>query len=739
MRVAAQTPEEGLPVASIQIQGNQLVSTQLIRAQIRIREGAPFVAADVQKDIERLFALGYFSDIKADVSREDDKVTVTYIVTERKIVREVLILGNKKIKEADLRQVVGLRKGDTYVPKTVEKDIAAIGEAYRKKGYSEAAVTTTYREISPTEVEVVYEISEGPKARVREVIIENNRGVGDSAIRKVMKMKGRFLWFGSLFDEEVFKQDIENIKNLYADHGYIDAEVPEAKAEFYNEGTRVRLKLVINEGAQYFVDSTEAEGSVVFEASRLLALARATPGSYYNRSQVERDAFAIQDFYSDQGYILANVKPRLAIDKQKKEIRITYQVSERDLIYVAKVDIKGNVKTKDSVIRRELTIAPGDRFDGGKIRRSRQKLLNTQYYKDVLIDTEATDQPQRRDLVFEVEEQKTGTFNFGVGYSSNDALIGQIQVTQNNFDLFNFPSFTGAGQKLSIAAMPGTVLDEYSLSLTDPYFMGYPFAAGFDVYFTDREYDEYDQRAIGGGLRLGKRITDYSSVGLGYTFTAYDISSVEDTAPQTIKDEEGSRTKSSMSMSFTNDTRDSFIDPTTGHRYTASLELAGGPFFAETDFVKLAGEARWFRPVGEKFVLMTRLEAGAVEEYGDSDFVPVFERFFAGGSNSVRGYDYREVGPRENGDPIGGKIKFEGSLELAYPLIDIIKTYGFFDFGQVWREIDDFGQSKINTSIGVGVGLRTPVGPIRLDYGVPLNPDDDQGNGRVHFSTGISF
>ncbi len=636
VRVAAQTPEEGLPVASIQIQGNQLVSTQLIRAQIRIREGAPFVAADVQKDIERLFALGYFSDIKADVSREDDKVTVTYIVTERKIVREVLILGNKKIKEADLRQVVGLRKGDTYVPKTVEKDIAAIGEAYRKKGYSEAAVTTTYREISPTEVEVVYEISEGPKARVREVIIENNRGVGDSAIRKVMKMKGRFLWFGSLFDEEVFKQDIENIKNLYADHGYIDAEVPEAKAEFYNEGTRVRLKLVINEGAQYFVDSTEAEGSVVFEASRLLALARTTPGSYYNRSQVERDAFAIQDFYSDQGYILANVKPRLAIDKQKKEIRITYQVSERDLIYVAKVDIKGNVKTKDSVIRRELTIAPGDRFDGGKIRRSRQKLLNTQYYKDVLIDTEATDQPQRRDLVFEVEEQKTGTFNFGVGYSSNDALIGQIQVTQNNFDLFNFPSFTKKKQKLSIAAMPGTVLDEYSLSLTDPYFMGYPFAAGFDVYFTDREYDEYDQRAIGGGLRLGKRITDYSSVGLGYTFTAYDISSVEDTAPQTIKDEEGSRTKSSMSMSFTNDTRDSFIDPTTGHRYTASLELAGGPFFAETDFVKLAGEARWFRPVGEKFVLMTRLEAGAVEEYGDSDFVPVFERFFAGGSNSVR-------------------------------------------------------------------------------------------------------
>ncbi|MBI5116380.1 outer membrane protein assembly factor BamA [Candidatus Poribacteria bacterium] len=726
-------------MASVEVQGNQIVSAQLIRAQLRVREGMPFVSADVQKDIERLFGLGYFSDIKADVSRVDDKVSVIYVVTERKIVREVLLLGNKKIKEEDLRQVVSVRRGDTYLPKAIDKDIAAIREAYRKKGYAGAAVTATYREISPTEVEVVYEIVEGPKARVREVIVENNIGLSDSAIRKSMKLKGRFLWFGNLFDDEVFKQDIETIKDVYADHGYIDALIADAKAEFYDEGAKVRLKITVDEGAQYFVDSTEVEGNTVFDDSRLLALMRTTPGSYYNRSQVERDAFEIQDFYADQGYILANAKPRLAIDKQKKEIGITYQVNERELMYVAKVDIKGNVKTKDTVIRRELTIVPGDRFDGGKIRRSRQKLLNTQFYKDVGVGTEATDQPQHRDLTFNVEEQKTGQFNFGVGYSSNDALIGQIQITQNNFDLLNFPTFTGAGQKLSIAAMPGTVVDEYSISLTDPYFMGYPFAAGFDVYFTDREFDEYDQRTVGGGLRLGKRVTDYSTVGLGYTFASYDISNVDDTAPQTIKDEEGSRTKSSMTASFTNDTRDSFIDPTTGHRYTASLELAGGPFFAETDFVKLAGEARWFRPVGEKFVLMTRLEAGAVEEYGDSDIVPVFERFFAGGSNSVRGYDYRDVGPRENDDPIGGKAKLEGTLEISYPVLDIIKAYGFFDFGQVWRDLGDVGQGKINTAIGVGVGLRTPVGPIRLDFGVPLNPDEDQGSGRVHFTTGISF
>jgi outer membrane protein insertion porin family len=282
-------------------------------------------------------------------------------------------------------------------------------------------------------------------------------------------------------------------------------------------------------------------------------------------------------------------------------------------------------------------------------------------------------------------------------------------------------------------------LSEYRLGIMEPYFMGYPFAAGFDIYLVDREYDEYDQETIGLGVRLGKRITDFSTLGLSYNIIEYEISNVDDNAAQTIKDEEGSRMKSSIVLSLTNDTRDSYIDPTSGHKYTASVELAGGPMGAETDFVKLTGEGRWYRPLTEKFVLMARLEAAAVEEYGDSDFVPLFDRFFAGGSSSVRGYEYREVGPREDGDPVGGKAKFEGTLELSYPLIDIIKAYAFFDFGQVWEEVEDFGQDKINTSIGLGIGLRTPVGPIRIDYGFPLNPDDDQGNGQVHFTTGISF
>ncbi len=726
-------------MVSVQIEGNQIVSAQLIRAQLRVREGKPFARSDVQKDIARLFSLGYFSDIKADVSRKDNGVAVTYIVSERKIVREVLILGNKRIKEADIRAAISLRRGDTYIPKSLEKDIAAIQAVYSKKGYSETTVTASYREISPTEVEVVYEITEGQKARVRQIKIENNTALSDKAIRKKMRTKARFLWFGGVFDEDVLNQDLEAIKSLYADHGYIDARVTDAKVEFFAKGKRVRIKIFVDEGDQYFIDSIQVDGNSIFDDARLLRLTKSEPGSYYNRSQAEMDAFEIQDFYSDEGYILASVRPRPAIDKEKREVGITYQVTERDLIYVAKVDIEGNVKTKDAVIRRELTITPGERFDGGMIRRSRQKLLNTQFYKDVYISTEATDRPKYRDLVFEVEEQKTGQFNFGAGYSSNDALIGQIQISQNNFDLFNPPTFTGAGQKLNLAARPGTVLSEYRLSLMEPYFMGYPFAAGFDLYYIDREYSEYDQTTSGIGLRTGKRITDFSSLGLSYTFSTYDISNVDDDAPQTIKDEEGSRTKSSMTLSFTNDTRDSYIDPTTGHRYTAAFELAGGPFGAETDFAKLLGEARWYKPLTEKFVLMTRLEAGVIEEYGDSHFVPLFERFFAGGSNSVRGYDYRDVGPRENGDPIGGKSKMEGTLELSYPLVQIIKAYAFFDFGQVWRDIDEFGQDKINTSVGLGVGLRTPVGPIRLDYGYPLNPDDDQGSGRLHFSTGISF
>ena len=737
--VSVAQSEEGLPVTSVRIEGNQLVSSQLIRAQIRVREGKPFARSDIQKDITRLFSLGYFSDIKADVTREDSNVEVTYIVTERKIIREVLILGNKTVKEEDMRAVLSLRKGDTYRPKSIEKDIAVILALHKQKGFFQASVNSSYREISATEVEVLYEVTEGPKARVRRIIIENNESLTDKVIRKRMHLKARILWFGSLFNDEIFKQDLETIKDLYAEHGYIDAQITDARVDFLENAKRVSLTIVVEEGDQYFVKSIEAAGNTVFDDARLIAFATTIPGNHYNRIQVEQDAYKMQEFYSDQGYILAGVKPRIAVDRKNKKIGVTHQVSERDLIYIAKVHVKGNVKTKDAVIRRELTVLPGDRFDGAKIRRSRQKLLNTQFFKDVYMETDDTDDPKYRDLIFEVEEQKTGQFNFGAGFSSNDSLIGQIQITQNNFDLLNPPTFTGAGQRLNLALSPGTVTNEYRLGLMEPYFLGYSFAAGFDLYYRDREYTEYDQQSQGAGFRFGKRITDFSSVGINYNYSSYEISNVDIDAPDTIKDEEGDRTKSSVTLSYTNDTRDSYMDPTTGHRYTASVEFAGGPFGAETDLVKLVGEARWYRPLVRKLVLMTRLEAGIVDEYGDSDIVPLFERFFGGGSNSVRGYDFRDVGPREDGDPVGGKSKLEGTLEVSYPVVDMIRTYAFFDFGQVWGKVEDFGSEKINTSVGLGIGLRTPVGPLRLDYGYPLNPDDDQGNGRLHFTTGISF
>lgn len=735
---AAQS-EEGLTIKSVRITGNQAVSTQLIRAKIKLREGESFTRSEAQKDIRRLFALGYFSDIKIDVTKEGGGVVVTYAVTERKIVREVLILGNKSIKESDIRAAISLKRGETYIPRSIENDIAVIRDMCRKKGLSRASVAAAYREISPTEVEVVYEISEGRKARVRYITIEGNSALGDKAIRKKMRTKARLWWFGNLFDDSALKNDMKLIKALYAEQGYIDAQVTDTEVEFFAEGERVRIHIVVDEGEQYFVDSIEIAGNTIFETERLLSLTSTEAGAFYNGEQTRLDAYEIQAFYSDQGYILASVKPHIAIRREENEVAITYRVSENNLMYVSKVNVKGNIKTKDTVIRRELNIFPGERFDGGKIRRSRQKLLNTQYYKDVFISTETADEPGRRDLTFEVEEDKTGNFNFGAGFSSNDSFIGQIQIIQNNFDLFNPPAFTGAGQRLNLSLQPGTELSQYELGITDPYFMGYPFAAGFSIYFVDREYDDYDQEYYGTGLRLGKKISDFSTIGINYNIVRYDISNVVDDAPQTIKDEEGSRSKSSLAFSFSNDTRDSYLDPTTGHKYTAEIELAGGPLGAETDFIKLRGGSRWYRPIIGKWVLMTRIEAAVAEEYGDSDFVPLFDRFFAGGSSSVRGYDYRDVGPRVDGDPIGGKAKLEGSFEFSYPLIDIIKGYIFFDYGQVWEEVEDFGQSKINTSIGLGVGMRTPVGPIRIDYGFPINPDDDQGSGRIHFTTGITF
>lgn len=728
-------------VKEVVITGNRSVSDQLIRSQLRVRRGQPYQAADVQRDIRRLFELGYFADIKADVRETPDGVIVEYILTERKIIRDVVLIGNQHVKDDEINEVIKAKPGQTYVPDGYKQDQEAILALYRSKAFASATVDVRVRDISRTEVELIFTIDEGLKVKVRRITILGNERLSDRAIRRAMKTRPPiFFWFGGQYQEQQFRQDLKQVLDLYADHGMIDAAIEDTRVEYVPEHPdRVDLTLVVSEGPQYFVDAVGVDGNEVYDDGPLLALTDTRVGDVYDQGQVRAESDTIREHYTSRGYILASVAPRLDIDRERHTIGVTHSVTERELMYVGRILVRGNVKTKDEVIRRELTVNPGERFDGEKLETSRNRLMQTNFFSKVDVSTEPTDQENRRDLVYIVEEQRTGQFNFGAGFSTNDNLIGTVSIQQNNFDITNWPRFTGAGQRFSAVAAPGTSLSTYRISFTEPYLWGNPVSGGFDVFLVDREYDEYEQEVVGGTVRLGKRLTAYTSVGAAYTYQVVDIKSVDNTAPLVIMMEAGKTSKSSVTLNYVTDTRDNNRRPTEGYRHGGSMEFAG--LGGDSEFVKFVQESHWYFPVPntEDWTFLVRAEGGVSFPFGKDDRIPLFDRFFAGGTGSVRGYEFRDVGPRVFGDPIGGELLLDGTFELAIPVYPIVTAYTFFDWGQVWLDPGDFPDPEPNTSVGVGVGLTTPLGPLRFDYGFPLNPDDDQGDGEFHLTTGFSF
>ena len=414
-----------------------------------------------------------------------------------------------------------------------------------------------------------------------------------------------------------------------------------------------------------------------------------------------------------------------------------------------KIKIRGNVKTKDVVIRRELRIHPGERFDGEKLRRSKERLQNLGFFEEVSYDTEDTPSPDKKDLVVEVKESKTGAFSFGGGYSTVDQFVGFVEIEQKNFDWKNWPYFTGAGQDLRFRASIGTITSGFDLSFTDPWVFDYPVSFGFDAYKRSHKRDEdvgygYDEDVTGGDLRLGKEISEYLRGDLTYRIDRIDISNITDNATNDLKKDVGKNTISSLTPALTFDSRDNVFDTRKGDLLTGSVDWAGGPFGGDKDYWKFFGRASHYFPLPRDSTLELRVRVGLSKPYGDSDSIPIYERFFAGGAYTIRGYEERAVGPVDpaSKDPLGGESMLVGNIEYTYPLFSFLKAAAFYDIGNVWAKMNDIGSGGLKSGFGLGVRIRTPIGPILLDYGIPLNKapgEDKKSSGRFHFSASHGF
>lgn len=732
----------------IRIKDNKAVSTASILSKIKTKTGDQFSQDILNDDLKRLYNLGFFTNISIDITDYENGVEVTFIVDEKPLLKKINFKGNEGINSNKLKQEMSSKEGEMFDAAKMAQDITTLKSFYEKKGFHRAAMDyTTAADKKENTVTVNVEVVERKTVKIKHVFFEGNENYPDRKILGLITTRADALFSSGYFKEDVFSEDLEKITAFYQREGYLDIKL-DSRSEYYNENRNMDITILIEEGKKYLVGDIFVKNNKVFAGEEISDLLDMTRNRPFSQEGMRMDVISIQELYYNHGYIMCRVYPEPVVDKDTGRIDISYTLDENGLIYVNKIDIVGNTKTKDAVIRRELKIYPGEPFNGQKIKRSKERLYNLGYFEDVAFDTNKTDDSTKRDLLVDVKETKTGEFSFGGGYSSIDKLIGFVSVSQRNFDLLNFPAFTGGGQNIALRGEFGFVRTNYMLSWTDPWIFGFPYSFGFDLYRTTHERERdigygWEEERWGGNARLGKEFTDWLRADLIYRLDRVKISDMPDDVAFDIRQEEGSNYLSSLGGYLTFDTRDNVFNPTKGVIVSGGIEDAGGAFLGDYDFIKYTGRASYYLSFVERFVLELKARAGMVGDYGDSDHVPIYERFYAGGASTIRGYRERGVGPQDpvTSDPIGGESFLVGNAELTFPVYkDVLKGAVFYDIGNVWEDMGDLGQGGYKYSGGVGIRVKTPIGPVKVDWGYPLKKilGQDQ-KGRFHFSVSHGF
>ena len=741
--------QEEKSITAIEIKGNKRVSTITILGNIKLKVGDVYSAQSLQDEVRRLYDMGYFLDIEVATEDYQEGIKVIFQVKEKELIKELKIEGNRVISKERIMEVIRLKEGVVYNKKVLIEDIKAIEDLYRKKGFHTVKITHK-EDIREKEGEVIIElyIREGRKIKIKKIRFVGNHAFTAKKIRKGAKMRTTEdkLFTSGIFSQDTFNKDLKKIIAFYKEHGYIKAKIVDTDVSSDVTKNWMFITITINEGEQFYVGDVLLSGNKVFKDEELLPSITLKKGEIFSEKKLEDSKRVLQSFYAGKGYIFASIRYEMETLEKEKVANFSFIIREDELAYIDEIIIRGNTKTKDKVIRRELLVKPGERFDGEKIKKSRQKLNNLGYFNQIGFGIAPGTAPNRKNLVFDVEEKKTGTFTFGGGYSSVNRVVGFAEISQNNFDIGNPPSFMGGGQTLKLRGDMGSLSSNTSLSFSEPWLMDKPISLAFDLYDVSREQSsfsrwDYDEERKGGDIGLGwKMFDEYTRTYMTYKYEEVTISNVNQAAVQAIKDETGSFSTSSLTPSLVRSTLDNVFDPTTGSRQSLSIEVAGGIFGADRDFIRYILDSRWYCPLFEKFVFSLHFKGGLAEEYDDTEDVPIYERFFIGGSNTVRGYQERDIGPKDaSGIPIGGKVMLLSNVELIRPLVEQVKGAIFYDVGQAWSTTGDIDFGELKSSVGVGLRITTPIGPIRFDYGFALDREPGDKAGRPHFSMGYAF
>jgi outer membrane protein insertion porin family len=759
---AARTVPTGGTIANIKIEGIQRIEPETVRSYLLLQVGDAWDAERVDRSLKALFATGLFADVK--LTREGSTLLVK--VVENPIINRIAFEGNSKLADKDLNGEIQLRPRVVYTRTRVQNDVRRILELYRRHGRFAATVEPKVIQLSENRVDLVFEINEGPSTGVRSINFVGNRQFGDGALRGVLETKEsrwyRFLSSSDTYDPDRLTYDRELLRKFYLSEGYADFRVVSAVAELTPDRDGFIITFTIEEGERYHFGKIDVAIQLKdLPRETVLPLLTVQPGDWYDSQAVEHSISVLTDALGNRGYAFVEVKPDINRNRDEHTIDIVFNVQEGPQVYVDRIDIVGNVRTLDKVIRREFRLVEGDAFNTNKMNRSKERIKNLGFFKKVETTNTPGSAPDRTVVTVEVEEQSTGELSLGIGFSTSDGPLVDISVRERNF--------LGRGQDMRIGTVLSFRSQQVDLNFTEPYFLDKNIAAGVDLFvvktsptasFFSGVTPAYEQFSYGGALRTGYQISENLRQTWKYTARSDDITNVQSNASLFIQLQEGTHTTSAIGQVLLYDRRDNRLDPTDGYYASIGNDFAGVGFGVE--YIRNKVNVGYYYSVAPEWVLSVTGEAGDIFGWGGQQ-VLLQDRFFVGGDN-LRGFAPAGIGPRDtvSGDALGGNKYYVGSVALGVPL-GLPKELGitgriFTDFGTLFGNdqknlvltpaqlVSTGGVQPViqdspatRASAGVGVSWKSPVGPIRLDLAYPLKKESFDKTQLFHVSFGTRF
>ncbi|HEV8585059.1 MAG TPA: outer membrane protein assembly factor BamA [Methylomirabilota bacterium] len=726
---AGAQPAPPVLIKELTVEGTRRVQEAVILGRVKSVIGAPFSPAQLSEDVRSVFALGFFDDVQLKVEDFEGGVKISFIVVERPFVRDVDFVGNKAVSTTDLQDKIDLKLGSVYNPVDVQRARERMKDHYESEGYFEVQITPDIEKFTDGDVKVVFTINEGRQMKIDRIVIRGNKGLSDKEIKRPMVTQERqyYILRGTV-QRQKLDEDVDRILQLYNDHGYIQARVESHDVSVDREKALVTINIVVVEGSQHRVASLGFTGVTLLPESEVRRQVGFKPGDVFSRSKLRDAVKAIEDLYSNIGRASAEVNPKMDMQPENR-IGVVFEINEGPTVYVERINIAGNVRSQDKILRRELQMAEGDIFTLQKMQRSKQRLTNLMYFEKVDITTAPGSDKTKIVVNVDVTERPTGLFSIGGGYSSADGALGTVDLSQNNF--------LGRGWVAAVRIRAGANVQQGQISFTEPWLFDRPLSAGFDVFSTQRQFVEYDYDTIGAGVRASHPFEEFWRWHVGYRLTNDEITDLKNPDDSFLRDESGSRITSMVSGAITRDSRDSIQTPSKGGQFSFLTEVAG--LGGDNHYLKSTIFASYFKPIWFGHILSGRVEGGYGFGFGD-ERLPVFERFYLGGPNSIRSFKVRQISPiDETGTRIGGTTEVLGNVEYIVPLPFDLRVAAFFDVGNVYGFRTKFDLTDTREAAGLGVRWVSPFGPVRVDYGLNLDKRPGEKSGNFHFSVGSPF